>query len=146
MNNLGATYYDMGQFKPAVDLHKRAVEGRKAVLGENHPDTLGSMSNLAAAYIATGQHDLAVPLCERTIGIQRSRLGPDHPDTLTSMNNLAVAYEGTGQRPRHPTERAGARAAARQAGRRSSGHPDRDEQSRGGVLVRRPARAPHSAF
>ena len=66
-------------------------------LGEDHRDTLVSMSNLAITYRALGQYDKALALNEQTLKLRRIKLGEDHLDTLASMNNLAITYNSLGQ-------------------------------------------------
>ena len=50
MNNLGSVYNQQGKYSEGEILLKRCLDKRKIVLGENHPDTLSTMSNLASAY------------------------------------------------------------------------------------------------
>ena len=45
--------------RQAEALHRRALAGREAHLGANHPDTLTSMSNLAAILWKQGKLDEA---------------------------------------------------------------------------------------
>ena len=53
MNNLGMTLANLGDLHDARDLLAQAVTGRRRVLGDDHPDTLGSMNNLT-----TVRHEL----------------------------------------------------------------------------------------
>jgi hypothetical protein len=43
MNNLAFTWRDLGRHKDAVDLMQTCVELKVLRLGENHPDTKGSL-------------------------------------------------------------------------------------------------------
>ena len=65
------------------------LEVRTRVLGEEHPDTLGSMNNLALTIKAQGDLVSAQRLHERVLGVITRVLGEEHPDTLTSIGNLA---------------------------------------------------------
>ncbi len=69
------------------------------MLGEDHPDTLGSASNLAADLRGLGEYQAARELDEDTLARRRRVLGEDHPDTLTSANNLADDLRGAGRVP-----------------------------------------------
>ena len=60
------------------------------LLGDDHPDTLGSANNLADDLFALGEHQAARELDEDTLARRRRILGDDHPDTLGSANNLAI--------------------------------------------------------
>ena len=93
LNELGDSFVQAIQYGQALVAH------RERVLGETHPDTLGSRSNLAAAYEAAGRLAEAMPLYERTLADCERVLGESHPDTLGSRNNLARAYRAAG-RPR----------------------------------------------
>ena len=43
---------DIGKLADAETLLRRAVEGREATLGEDHPDTLTSVNNLGSLQIS----------------------------------------------------------------------------------------------
>ena len=47
MGNLATTYDRQGKYRDAEVLHKQCLDKMKAVLGENHPNTLTTMSGLA---------------------------------------------------------------------------------------------------
>ena len=70
--------------------------GRR-ILGEDHPDTLGSAYNLAIWLAALGEHEQARALDEDTLTRRRRILGEDHPDTLTSASNLANRLAALGE-------------------------------------------------
>jgi hypothetical protein len=61
----------------------------RRVLGDDHPDTLHSMSNLAATRLDLGDLDGARDLQEQALVARRRVLGDNHPDTLRSIDNLA---------------------------------------------------------
>ena len=65
------------------------VETMKRVLGEEHPDTLMSMSNLASTYRKQGRRKEAEVLEALVMETRKRVLGEEHPDTLLSMANLA---------------------------------------------------------
>jgi tetratricopeptide (TPR) repeat protein len=89
---MGNTYRDLGVYPDAERQMDRALELRRRVLGEEHPDTLGSMSNLALLYLYQGKYALAEPIFAKVVDLQRRVLGDGHPDTLTSMSNLTLMY------------------------------------------------------
>jgi Tetratricopeptide repeat len=53
-----------------------------AELGEDHPDTLGSMNNLAETLRSQGDLTGARELQEQVLSICRRVSGEEHPDTL----------------------------------------------------------------
>ncbi|MEE9128843.1 MAG: serine/threonine-protein kinase [Phycisphaerales bacterium] len=96
-STLGRTYRKLGEF-PAAEPHlERARELRRRVLGEEHPQTLGSMGSLANLYSNQGRYDEAEPLYLQTLEIRKRVLGQEHPSTLASMNNLAILYWNHGR-------------------------------------------------
>ena len=86
---IGDTYRRLGRYERAEPQLEAALETRKRVLGDEHPDTLSSMNNLAVLYWNQGRYDEAEPLYLETLETRKRVLGDDHPDTLSSMNNLA---------------------------------------------------------
>jgi Tetratricopeptide repeat len=65
--NKAATYLQRcGEPAVSLPLFERALELRRGMLGEQHPDTLTSASHLAADLRALGQHEAAHQLDEDT--------------------------------------------------------------------------------
>ncbi|WP_199509769.1 tetratricopeptide repeat protein [Nucisporomicrobium flavum] len=85
-----------GNLARATEYLYRAHTSNHRLLGEEHPDTVTSMSHLAGVYQAAGDLHSAIPLFERALTDRRRFLGDEHPDTLTAMNNLARAYNSAG--------------------------------------------------
>ncbi len=85
-----------GEPGPARPLFERALADRRRVLGEDHPDTLGSANNLALDLGALGEYEQARELDENTL-TRRQVLGEDHPDTLRSAEDLATDLRALGQ-------------------------------------------------
>ena len=80
----------MGKYEEAEPLYRRALAGREAALGAEHPDTLMSVNNLAVLLKDMGKYEEAEPLYRRALAGQEAALGAEHPDTLSSVNNLAI--------------------------------------------------------
>jgi len=93
----GRVYLSIG-LHPEAELHLPvALELRKRVLGEEHPNTLTSMNHLANLYHSQGRLAEAEPLFLRTLEIQKRVQGEEHKNTLTSMSGLAALYESQGR-------------------------------------------------
>jgi non-specific serine/threonine protein kinase/serine/threonine-protein kinase len=92
MTTMGTVYRKLGLWSQAEPLLEQALETRKRVLGDDHPDTLESMYGLADLYGNQGRYDEAEPLYLETLEIRMHVLGNDHPDTLMSMNRVGVTY------------------------------------------------------
>ena len=60
-------FHARGQLAEAEPLYRRDMEGREAVLGATHPDTLTSVNNLAEFLKAQGKFDEAELLFRRAL-------------------------------------------------------------------------------
>jgi tetratricopeptide (TPR) repeat protein len=67
------------------------------MLGEEHPDTLQSMTNLGRAIRDQGRDAEAEKLYREVLETQRCMLGEEHPDTLQSMTSLGRAIREQGR-------------------------------------------------
>jgi len=94
---IGNAYMDLGIYPEAQKHLERAIELRRRLLGEDHPDTLSVMSDLAFLYRAEGNFTQAEPLASKVLEIRRRLLGEDHPETLYAMNNLGLLYRFEGK-------------------------------------------------
>lgn len=91
-NTLGNSYLSLGVYKAAEPQLARALEQRLAHLGEEHLDTIESLTNLATLYRQQDRLDEAESLNARAVAVGRRVLGEDHPRTLIAMNSLASLY------------------------------------------------------
>jgi hypothetical protein len=73
------------------------VEARRTLLGDDHRDTLVSMSNLARTYVNQGRWKDAERMLVDSMDVMTRALGDEHPDTLTLIANLAFLYRSHGQ-------------------------------------------------
>jgi CHAT domain-containing protein/Tfp pilus assembly protein PilF len=92
-----APLYRQGKTGEALGLAQKALEIRKQVLGEHHPDVARSLNNLAFLYHFQGDYAQAEPLFRQALAIHKQVLGERHPDYATSLNNLAGVYESQGE-------------------------------------------------
>ncbi|WXC50997.1 hypothetical protein QX201_010702 [Fusarium graminearum] len=89
--------HERGRWKEKEPVDKRALELRREVLGEKHPDTIWSMAELAATYHRQGQYNKAEEMSIKALELQREVLGEKHPKTIWSMVELAAIYHRQGQ-------------------------------------------------
>ncbi len=89
---LGSTYMNLGSYKAAETYLNRALELRTSELGEEHPDTLGSMEQLGWLYFNQRRIDDALPKFEKVLEINLRVFGKKHPETLKSMAHLGLMY------------------------------------------------------
>ncbi|WP_329735787.1 CHAT domain-containing protein [Catenibacterium mitsuokai] len=90
--NLASSYSDLGDYNKALELETIVYNGRKEVLGENHPDTLSALNNLANFYSYLGDYSKALKMRMLVYNAFKGTLGAKHPDTLGSLVNLANCY------------------------------------------------------
>ena len=94
---IGTTYRDLGIYPEAQRQFERALDLRRRVLRDDHPDTLLSIRNLATVYHNQGKFAQAEPLYRKVLEVQRRVLGEQHPDTLQSMFDLAALDQDLGK-------------------------------------------------
>ena len=97
LNNLAVLYDSQGRYEQAEPLYIQALELRKRILGENHPDTASSLNNLAILYYSQGRYESAEPLYIQALELTKRILGENHPDTASNLNNLAILYYSQGR-------------------------------------------------
>ena len=68
---------------------RKAVEGFRGELGDDHPATLYANNVLGRLLTEQGQLTEAEKITRENLTIQRRVLGEDHRETLSSLNNLA---------------------------------------------------------
>jgi aromatic ring-cleaving dioxygenase len=89
--------YSDGRYKAAEELCVQVIETTKRVLGDEHPDTLTSISSLASTYWSQGRWKEAEKLELEVMQKHKTVFGEDHPSTLGSIGNLAATYRGQGR-------------------------------------------------
>ena len=135
-----------GSTPQAQPLYEKALEIRRRLLTDDHPDTATSYNNLAVNLNAQGKYAEAQPLYEKALEIRRRLLTDDHPDTATSYNNLAVNLNAQGKYAAGPAAvREGAGDPPPPAHRRPPRHRHQLQQPGGqpqrpGEVRRRPSR------
>jgi tetratricopeptide (TPR) repeat protein len=97
LNKIAYTYSENWEIPKAEELETKILSVRKKKLGEEHRDTLTSMSNLASSYCRLGRNEEAAQLEERCWKLRKKKLGVDHPETLVSMHGLAGYYSRLGR-------------------------------------------------
>ncbi len=90
-------FVDSGQQGLLIDLWGQSYNDLRAILGEEHPNTLTSLSNYAQCLGSVGRAGEALPHHERALQLRRQVLGEEHPNTLTSLNNYALCLGSVGR-------------------------------------------------
>ena len=84
-------YRKQGQFERAEPLCREAVAGQRLELGDEHEQTLASISTLGQVLSEMGEQEKAEPLLIEVLAARRRLLGSSHQQTLESLVNLAMA-------------------------------------------------------
>ena len=93
---LANCYSKIEDYNKAVEYGTKALEIRKATLGESHPDYATSLNNLAFYFSSLGDYAKAVEYETKAMEIRKATLGENHPDYTSALNNLATYYSYLG--------------------------------------------------
>ena len=96
-SRIALVYDEHGHWNDAEALQVEAIEKRKQMLGDYHPDTLMSMGHLAVIYSKQGRWKDAEALEVEVMEKRKQVLKDDDPYTLSSMENLAIIYSKQGR-------------------------------------------------
>src|SRR5205814_1095177 len=97
MTQIADAFLKLGRMQEAELLHRDALERRRKLLGEDHPDTLQAMNNYAWCLGYLGRWQEAEPFFRDALQRRRRVLGEDHPDTINSNNNYAYVLTRLGR-------------------------------------------------
>jgi tetratricopeptide (TPR) repeat protein len=95
-NNLGNCYGYLGDHQEALRYQLQALEIRRELSGEKHPDTVSSLNNVGFTYRELGDHQEALKYLLQAFKISHKSFGEKHPDTATSLNNIGSTYSELG--------------------------------------------------
>ena len=94
--NIGLVYRNLGDYNKALEYYFKALEIRKDVLGEKHPNTAGTYGNIGVVYHNLEDYDKALEFYNKALEIDKDVLGENHHDTAISYNNIGVVYDELG--------------------------------------------------
>jgi len=96
-NGLAVVSIRTGDLKTAEELLREALEMRKRLHGEKHPEVAVSMTNLGAVLGMQGKYTEAEPYLKGALDLYRELLEPDHPTLAKSLNNMAKLLQRQGE-------------------------------------------------
>ena len=96
-NQQARLYEELTKYFLAEPLYIQALDIRKKVVGEKHPDYAQSLNNLAGVYEKMNQYEKAEPLYLQAKEIWKTSLGEESRDYLICLNNLGSLYNSMGQ-------------------------------------------------
>ncbi len=94
---IGNSYNDLALFEEAEPHLARALEIRRRVLGEKHPETLEVSVILASNAVLRGRLGEAEKLCRQNLADLREAVGREDEGTLFTMTMLAFALQTQGK-------------------------------------------------
>ena len=93
MNNLAATYSDLGRHQDALVMLEKTLEFLRRVLPDNHPHIGISCLNLCISCRKVGDLYRALQFAREALRIFQATLPPSHPH-VTQAQQLVLRYEG----------------------------------------------------
>jgi serine/threonine-protein kinase len=95
-DELGNVLFALGEFARAQALQRQALDTRRKLLGDDHPDTLTSMVD-EAKVLRLNKPAEAVALAKDALDRRRRISGDRDPDTLAALDNYASALRSNAQ-------------------------------------------------
>ena len=80
----------MEDYSHSLEYHSKALEIRKDILGDSHPDNARTYNSIGAIYEQMGELDKALEYREKGLEIMEKALGPDHADALMIKEKIAA--------------------------------------------------------
>ena len=96
MDNLAFVLTARGKLDEAESMHRRALEGFRALLGEGSPHTLIAMRNLADLHFNRGEIDEAAELASKALAIERAQQG-ESQRLVNALNDLGKYRRAQGR-------------------------------------------------
>ena len=97
LQTVATTLQALGLLERALEPQERALQIRRAELGDEHLDTLISINNLGFQFAKQGKLPEAEALYREALEGSRRALGGEHPETLASVNNLGTLLHRRGR-------------------------------------------------
>jgi serine/threonine protein kinase/tetratricopeptide (TPR) repeat protein len=88
LNTIGKVYGSLGLYKDEIALHREALESRRALRGDKHPDVAQGMAALGEALRQQGEFLQAEEALTAALAMQRELLGNEDVALATTLNSL----------------------------------------------------------
>jgi non-specific serine/threonine protein kinase/serine/threonine-protein kinase len=98
LGNLANTLLQEGKLDEAESLQREALEGRRRMMGPNHPETQFAIANLANILAAQKRYIEAERLYRDALQGEIKALGDSHPEIAFAWYNLATVEAAQGKR------------------------------------------------
>ena len=90
---MAGLYSSQGRYEEAEPLYIQALDMRKKLLGEEHPDVATSLNNLAGLYFSQGRYEEAEPLYIQSLDMRKKLLGEEHPYTQGTQRDYQTLLD-----------------------------------------------------
>ena len=97
MTGEAMTLHDQGKFAQAQPLFEEALEIKRRLLTDEHPDTASAYNNVAYNLESLGKFAQAQPKYQKSLEILRRLLTDDHPDTAQLYSNVGASLDAQGK-------------------------------------------------
>ncbi len=97
VHKLSSVLRERGHFTKAAEMAQQAYQGRKESLGEDHRDSLDSLSSLVLALQGQGEYEEARRMSESLEKKCRRMLGSKSLETMAAMNTRALILQKQGK-------------------------------------------------
>ncbi len=87
-----AKHFQAGEYTPAIESAKQALEFSEAAFGSNHQYVTTSLSNLIFLHSLQGNYEDAKSLLYMALAVKRLEVGPEHIDTGRLLTRLSEIY------------------------------------------------------
>ena len=94
---IGDTYLKLGLYSDAMPQMMRALEIRRRILDDDHPDTLWSVNGMGSLLSRMDRYEEAEVLLREALAGRRRVLSDDHPHTLISINSMGSMHSAAGR-------------------------------------------------
>ena len=97
MDTMGTVYTSLGLYDPAVRLVREAHAKRRALFGEEHPETVTSLGHLGEVLMLTGEYAEAESSQRTALAVQRAAHGERSPEVAQTLMLLADVLSRQGR-------------------------------------------------
>jgi serine/threonine protein kinase/tetratricopeptide (TPR) repeat protein len=96
-NVIGTVYRQIGNYSQAEEMHRAALNTRRALFGSNDSRVAQSLNDLGLALQAQAKLPEAERAASEAFAIRQRIFGEQNADTATSMNDLGAIYRDEGK-------------------------------------------------
>jgi len=95
--SLAIVYARQSRMDLAIEQFRQALEIRRALHGDEHPQTTGALGNLGTVLLQSGHTEEGRQVVAQALEIEQRILGPDHPGLADWLQSLGSASRELGE-------------------------------------------------